>query len=129
MRYEGKSIEDAVAAASTALGRPEADVRYRVVRDEKSFWGGRLVEIEVEGAAVEAPAPEIELPEEPIAAQPRAAAVRPAPRARQAGAEEPRSGPPEGAMDEAAFAAVEATLTELLSSAGFFVEIRRRPGP
>jgi spoIIIJ-associated protein len=31
-------------------------------------------------------------------------------------------------MDEEAFAAVEATLTELLSAAGFFVEIRRRPG-
>ena len=32
----------------------------------------------------------------------------------------------EGAMDDEAFAAVEATLTELLSAAGFFVEIRRR---
>ena len=32
-------------------------------------------------------------------------------------------------MDPEAFAAVEATLTELLSAAGFFVEVRRRPGP
>ncbi len=31
-------------------------------------------------------------------------------------------------MDDEAFASVEATLTELLSAAGFFVEIRRRPG-
>jgi spoIIIJ-associated protein len=31
-------------------------------------------------------------------------------------------------MDDEAFAAVEATLAELLSAAGFFVEIRRRPG-
>ena len=32
-------------------------------------------------------------------------------------------------MDEEAFAAVEATLAELLSAAGFFVEIKRRPAP
>jgi spoIIIJ-associated protein len=31
-------------------------------------------------------------------------------------------------MDDEAFAAVEATLTELLSAAGFLVETRRRPG-
>lgn len=42
--------------------------------------------------------------------------------------EGPRTGrAPEGAMDEEAFAAVEATLSDLLSAAGFLVEVRRRP--
>ena len=136
MRYEGKSIEDAVAAAAAALGRAAADVEYRVVRDEKSFWGGRLVEIEVEGAEAEAvesresrvespreaqesvPGPRLELSRPPVAERPPRPIDRPA-----------RTGSaPEGAMDPEAFAAVEATLTELLSLAGFLVEIRRRPG-
>ena len=51
MRYEGKSVEDAVAAAASALGRPPGEIQYRVVRDEKSFWGGRVVEIEARRAA------------------------------------------------------------------------------
>ncbi len=45
MRYEGKTVDDAVAAAAQALGVPAAQLQYRVVRDEKSFWGGRVVEI------------------------------------------------------------------------------------
>ena len=32
------------------MGRPAESIPYRVVRDEKSFWGGRVVEIEVEEA-------------------------------------------------------------------------------
>ncbi len=122
MRYEGKSVEDAVAAAAAALDRPAQEVQYRVVRDEKSFWGGRLVEIEVDGPA-------------------QAEGREPTPENRQEDATEPdfRPQPPRpavleqppqpAAMDDAAFAAVEATLTELLSAAGFFVEVRRRPGP
>ena len=51
MRYEGKSEQDAVEQAVRTLGKPAAQLRYRVLRDEKSFWGGRVVEIEVEDAA------------------------------------------------------------------------------
>jgi spoIIIJ-associated protein len=126
MRYEGKTEADAVEAASQALGVPAAELKYRVVRDERSFWGGRVVEIELE---------------EPRKAESREPRFREAPEAEEldtAGAElsappspeeTPRkAGAPEGAMDDEAFAAVESTLTELLSAAGFFVEIRRRPG-
>src|SRR5712691_12185962 len=48
MRYEGKSESDAASAAAQALGRQVSQIRYRIVRDERSFWGGRVVEIEVE---------------------------------------------------------------------------------
>lgn len=119
MRYEGKSEQDAVEEAARALGKPAGELRYRVVRDEKSFWGGRIVEIEIEieiegGAhdAVEADsAPQAE-PEAPAAP----AAVRgPAPEA-----------PAPAASGQDAVAAVESTLTELLSAAGLLLEIRRR---
>lgn len=49
MRYEAKTIEEAIEGAARALGKPAGDLRYVVIRDEKSFWGGRVVEIEVEG--------------------------------------------------------------------------------
>ena len=48
MRFEGKTEADAVEAAAQAIGVPSAELKYRVVRDEKSFWGGRVVEIELE---------------------------------------------------------------------------------
>jgi len=121
MRYEGKSEADAVSAAAQALGRPEAEIQYSVVRDERSYWGGRVVEIEVTPAPGEAargiepavpPAPSEPAVDSPAAAEP----PRPASRAA------------EGAMDDEAFSVVEATLTELLSAAGFLVEVRRRPG-
>ncbi len=48
MRYEGKDETEAVAAAARERGVEPAELRYRVVRDEKSFWGGHVVEIEVE---------------------------------------------------------------------------------
>jgi hypothetical protein len=48
MRYEAKSEREAVEGAARALGRSEAELKYTVIRDEKSFWGGRVVEIEVE---------------------------------------------------------------------------------
>lgn len=121
MRYEGKSVEDAVAAAAAALDRPAQEVRYRLVRDEKSFWGGRLVEIEVEGpSGAENREPGASRQQDATEPGLRPEAPRPAVLERP---------PQPAAMDDAAFAAVEATLTELLSAAGFFVEVRRRPGP
>lgn len=99
MRFEAKTIEEAVEAAARELGRPAEEVQYRTVRDEKSFWGGRVVEIEVEEAGSAPP---------PFAISERAE---------------------EGVLDEEARAAAEAALTELLSAAGFLVEIRRRPSP
>ncbi len=105
MRFEGKTEQEAVENALRHLGRSASELQYRVVRDEKSFWGGRVVEIDVE---------EVESPESRVesAGQEKAAP----------------SGAPQGAMDAEAFAAVEATLAELLSAAGFLVEIRRQPG-
>ena len=134
MRYEGKTEADAVEAASQALGVPASELKYKIVRDEKSFWGGRVVEIELEApgradsrqSTVDSknpvswedddtvPGPGLELSRSPVAEQPP-------------GPTDPRKGPaPRGAMDPEAFAAVETSLTELLSAAGFFVEIRRR---
>jgi spoIIIJ-associated protein len=108
MRYEGKSEQDAVDQAASALKKAAGELRYRVLRDEKSFWGGRVVEIEVEveeevgsrDAAVESPTP----------GEPRDA----------------REPAPAGATDAEAASLVEATLTELLSAAGLLLEIRRR---
>ena len=48
MRYEGKTEADAVEAAAQAIGVRSAELKYRIIRDEKSFWGGRVVEIELE---------------------------------------------------------------------------------
>jgi len=116
MRYEGKSEVDALAAAAAALGKPAEAIVYRVIRDEKSFWGGRVVEIEVEtgqapagqesGAADEAAAPALSAVEQ--SAAPRMT---------------------DGAMDPEAFSVVEATITELLNAAGLLVEVRRRESP
>jgi spoIIIJ-associated protein len=85
-----------------------------VVRDEKSFWGGRIVEIEVDaptGGEVAGARDE--------SAEVETSAVRSA-RARR-GAPAP--------IDEESFAAVESTLSELLSAAGFLVETRRKSSP
>jgi spoIIIJ-associated protein len=139
MRFEGKSEQDAIETALKELKRPASELRYHVVRDEKSFWGGRVVEIEVEveGAAAAIASPAAQEPEraEPVA--PARAAAPPAP-AIPAAVETParaprgpaqgRSSAEPGAMDEEAFGAVEATLTELLGAAGLLVETRRRPG-
>ncbi len=113
MRYEGKSEQDAVDQAAESLGQPAAALHYRVIRDEKSFWGGRVVEIEVEepgGARAAVPEPEIE----------PARAPSPAPEAAAAGPE------PAAVTDAQSVALVEATLTELLSAAGLLLEVRRR---
>ena len=107
MRYEGKSEAEAAAIAARELGLDPERLRYKVVRDEKSFWGGRLVEIEIEAAepARAEKASESADPGEPV----------------ERGADEP--------VTEEDWAAVDASLTELLSAAGFLVEIRRRPSP
>lgn len=119
MRFEGKNLEEALDTAARELGRPAGELRYRVVRDEKSFWGGRVVEIDVDeldartlnNEQVESRQSRVDTPEPEQPELPEAVG---------------RSGAPEGAMDEDAFAAVEATLTELLAAAGFLVELRRR---
>lgn len=114
------------------VGIPAAQLKYRVIRDERSFWGGRIVEIELEEPerteareAAPANAPE-ESPESDFGAELSASMAEPL--AEAASAAEPRAPSPQGALDDEAFAAVEAALTELLSAAGFFVEIRRCPG-
>jgi spoIIIJ-associated protein len=128
MRFEAKTEADAVEEAARALGRPAADVRYRVVRDEKSFWGGRIVEIEVAEPVAEMPRPAAPAFDgEPAAA---AAEVRPEPPANvdltPSGDQthRPRRDDP-APLDEESFAAVESALSELLSAAGFLVETRR----
>jgi spoIIIJ-associated protein len=124
MRFEGKTEEEAVSTALKTLKRPAAELSYTVIRDEKSFWGGRVVEIEVGGvedAAVAAGA--ADAPERP--AEPESAAPPEAPAALRG---ERRETAVE-VLDEEAWAAAEATLTELLSAAGLLVEIRRHPSP
>jgi spoIIIJ-associated protein len=115
MRFEGKTEQEAVERALRELKRPAAELRYQVVRDERSFWGGRVVEIEVEAwpaaAAVPAVGGEVE----------EAAAAVPA-----VGGEAEEAAAVSPGADEEAAAAVEATLTELLSAAGFLLEVRRR---
>jgi spoIIIJ-associated protein len=144
MRFEAKTEADAVEQASRALGRPAGDVKYRVVRDEKSFWGGRIVEIEIAdpAAAAETPrgtepvfrqepavvtdrheasaAPEIRAPNAGLT--PSGDQTRPQDQTR--GERARHDGPPP--LDEESYAAVESALSELLSAAGFLVETRRR---
>jgi spoIIIJ-associated protein len=128
MRFEAKTETDAVERAARALDCSTTEVKYRVVRDEKSFWGGRIVEIEVETPAATAPAA---LDSQETAAavvqtaldQPPAALERETERA--SASREPASRRGEPVLDEEAFAAVESTLSELLSAAGFLLETRR----
>ena len=122
MRYEGKSEQAAVEQAAQERGVAAEALRYRVVRDEKSFWGGRVVEIEIEDPPAARPAATV------AAAAPAAPSAPPAapppPRA-----DDGSAGSPAPALDDEAWAAVDAALTELLSTAGFLVETRRRPAP
>ncbi len=115
MKYEAKTEEEAVAGAARALGKSPGELKYTVIRDEKSFWGGRVVEIEVEegseGRGRPAPSEESDASEATEVEKPSPAAQR-----------EPQV----GATDADAVAACESTLTELLSGAGLLVEIRRR---
>jgi spoIIIJ-associated protein len=127
MRFEGKTEEEAVSTALKTLKRPAAELSYTVIRDEKSFWGGRVVEIEVGGVpGVESRESRIEglEPAPPAPVAPEALEKkRPAP------AEAERREAAAEVLDEEAWAAAEATLTELLSAAGLLVEIRRHPSP
>ncbi len=120
MRYEAKTEQDAVAAAAKALGKPAAEIRYTVIRDEKAFWGGRVVEIEVEEPEAGGGRPEAEK-------EPDETADR---RRQTAEGEErlpaPAAAPTPAASEADAVAAAETTLTELLSAAGLLVETRRR---
>ena len=119
MRFEAKTEADAVEQAARAQGKPAGDVKYRVVRDEKSFWGGRIVEIEVADPAAEAPRPEAPVSREvPVAEDAEADLAEPPSYARR------REGP--APLDEESYAAVESALSELLSAAGFLVETKRR---
>ena len=99
MRYEAKTVEEAVEGAARALGKTAAELKYTVIRDEKSFWGGRVVEIDVDegrGVRVEAREPRAEdrLPEpmrEVETTLPSEAfAAPPSPRDRGAAPESPR---------------------------------------
>ena len=108
MRYEGKSEREAVEQAARSLEKSPEELRYKVIRDEKSFWGGRVVEIEVE-EDVESRAPRVERPT-----------------ATDTDAPEVREAAPAGATDAEAAGLAETTLTELLSAAGLLLEIRRR---
>ena len=142
MRYEGKTEADAVEAAAQAIGVAATELKYRVSRDEKSFWGGRIVEIEVADPVAEAPrSPDPDsyeevhaLPASPERTARRETRENPAPPRSEPAEEElapasrserpRREGPPP--LDEESHAAVESTLSELLSAAGFLVETRRR---
>src|SRR5262245_47753973 len=124
MRYEAKTVEEAVEGAARALGKTPAELKYTVIRDEKSFWGGRVVEIEVDeglGSARIEPAQSVEPSREretPLPSGAFESATSPVP----AVVREIRP----GATDAEAVSVVESTLTELLSAAGLLVEIRRR---
>ena len=132
MRFEAKTEADAVEQAARALNRVVEAVQYRVVRDEKSFWGGRIVEIEVADPEADTPRVAAAAPAfEPVLAAPVgtesaiAAPVRTEPNADADPTPRPRRDGP-APLDEESYAAVESTLSELLSTAGFLVETRRR---
>lgn len=140
MRFEAKSEAEAVDQAAKEFGIEASRVEYRVVRDEKSFWGGRIVEIEAPEPGHGAPAPTEVEPALPKWARPEAepSPARPEPAAARSFEEDetetsaPPARPvasrraPEAVLDDEAFAAVESTLSELLSAAGFLLETRRR---
>jgi len=120
MRFEAKTEADAVEQAARAFGKSAAEVRYRVVRDEKSFWGGRIVEIEVDAPAPEEKAEAIAEDAGAVRAESAEVEIPVPDRATRPRREEPAP------LDEESFAAVESTLSELLSVAGFLVETRRK---
>jgi spoIIIJ-associated protein len=100
MRYEGKTLEEALELASGAVGRPADDLQYRIVEDKKTFWGARKVVVELitDGTMKLAPAPP--------------------PGVAPAENEEP--------ADEATIAEVSSVLRELLVAAELRVEVRHR---
>jgi spoIIIJ-associated protein len=132
MRYEAKTVEEAVEGAARALGKTAGELKYTVIRDEKSFWGGRVVEIDVDEGRVES-----RMESSRVESVPPGAVEPPSEREREtplpSGAFESAPTAPSavrdiqpGATDAEAVGIVESTLTELLSAAGLLVEIRRR---
>lgn len=117
MKYEAKTEEEAVAGAARALGKTPGELKYTVIRDEKSFWGGRVVEIEVEEETPRKPGAGSREPERDVE-ETATVSEQPAPA--------PRREAQPGATDADAVSACESTLTELLSAAGLLVETRRR---
>lgn len=105
MRYEGKTLEEALDQASAAVGRPADDLQYRIVEDKKSFWGARhvVVELITDGKMKFAPPP---------------AAGRPGPERGPAAEEAP--------VDDETIAEVSRILRELLVAAELSVEVRHR---
>jgi spoIIIJ-associated protein len=99
MRYEGKTLEEALELASGAVGRPADDLQYRIVEDKKTFWGARKVAVELitDGTMKLAPA-----------SAPGLAA------------------PDEEPADEETIAEVSSVLRELLVAAELRVEVRHR---
>jgi len=98
MRYEGKTLEEALDLAAAAVGRPADDLQYRIIEDKKSFWGARkiVVELITDGKMKLAPA----TPERPAAEEMPA--------------------------DEETIAEVSRVLRELLVAAELRVEVRHR---
>ena len=98
MRYEGKTLEEALELAAGAVGRPADDLQYRIVEDKKTFWGARRVVVELitDGTVKFAPA----APAGPVSE------------------EEP--------ADEETIAEVSNVLRELLVAAELRVEVRHR---
>lgn len=105
MRYEGKTLEEALEQAATAVGRPADDLQYRIVEDKKSFWGARRVVVELitDGKMKFAPPPPTDR-----AASERRPAVEEAP------------------IDEETIAEVSSILRELLVAAELSIEVRHR---
>jgi len=106
MRYEGKTLEEALEQAATAVGRPADDLQYRIVEDKKSFWGARRVVVELitDGKMKFAPPP--------------ASAARPRP--------ERGPAPEEVPVNDEMIAEVTSILRELLVAAELSVEVRHR---
>ena len=126
MRYEAKTVEEAVEGAARALGKTPAELKYTVIRDEKSFWGGRVVEIEVdEGLGRQEADVRRQEAGEPIV-EPSREKETPLPSGAFESAPAPVREIRPGATDAEAVSVVESTLTELLSAAGLLVEIRKR---
>jgi len=99
------------------------------VRDERSFWGGRVVEIEVEDGVESRAAEEAAEDGSSAFESPEPTRAGLSPEEAGAPASPARSGAaPAGATSPEAWNTVETTLTELLSAAGFLVEVRRREG-
>jgi spoIIIJ-associated protein len=104
MRFEGKTLDEALEFAAAAVGRPADDLQYRIVEDKKSFWGSRrvIVELLTDGTMKIVP---------PKIVSPAAA----------------RTQPVEDVSEEAV-EEVSRILRELLVAAGLRVNVARREG-